>query len=191
LIALDKLDRARQDRVWVDGEDYLIHTSFHFWVAFGKKFERLQREGIKEFPLFELDYLYKVITVGGKDYGVPEDRAKGYEELCKFYYNDQPLPHPAGKQTNIRAIDWLIDSEYVYSAFLQQYGIDLETTDMHWHKFLSLFNGLTGTKLNDIMSARFYTKPSKNDKTDGMEEMKNAWKLETLDEFKKEPFKMR
>ena len=90
-----------------------------------------------------------------------------------------------------RAFDWLIDSDYIYSAFLQQYGIDLETADMHWHKFLSLFNGLTGTKLNDIISARLYVKPSKNDKKDGMEEIKNAWKLEALDIFKKEAFKMK
>jgi hypothetical protein len=192
LIALDKLDRSRQDRVWIDGEDYLIHTDFPYWIGFGKKFEQFQREGIKKFSLFELDYLYKIMkTSGGKEYGIPENRAKGYEELCKFYRNDQPLPHPTGKQSGIRGVDWLIDSEYIYTAFIQQYGIDLETTDMHWHKFLSLFNSLTGTKLNDIMSARFYKKPSKNKKEDPMEEMRNAWKLETLDEFKKEIFKMR
>ena len=185
MIPLDKADRSRQSGIWVDGEEYLIHTAFHYWISFGKKME-----GAKEINLLELDCFYKIITVGGKEYGIPENRAKGYEELCKFYRNDQPLPHPAGKQ-GARAFDWLIDSEYIYAAFLQQYGIDLETEDLHWHKFLSLFNSLTGTKLNDIISARLYEKPVKNDKKDGMEELKNAWKLETLDAFKKEPFKMR
>ena len=185
MIPLDKADRSRQSSIWIDGEEYLIQTDFHYWISFGKKME-----GAKEINLLELDYLYKVMTVDGRDYGVPEDRAKGYGELCKFYQNDQPLPHPTGKQ-GARALDWLIDSEYIYTAFLQQYGIDLETNDMHWHKFLSLFNGLTGTKLNDIISARLYEKPKKNDKRDGMEEIKNSWKLETLDVYKKETFKMR
>jgi len=189
MIALDKKDRSRQDRVWVDGQDYLIHTAFWRWIAFGKKFEQMQREGVEEFSLFELDHYYKEITVNGKKYGVPENRFAGYEELCKFYHNDQPLPRPTNK-SNVRGVDWLIDSEYIYCAFLQQYKIDLVTTDLHWHSFLSLFNGLTETKLNDIMSARYYTKPTKA-KKEPMEEARDAWKLETLEVFKKKPFVMR
>jgi hypothetical protein len=189
MIALDKQDRSRQDRVWINSEDYLIQTDFSYWIGFSEKQKQLQKS-VEGHTYDEFNYLYKVITLDGKEYGIPENLEEGYKELCKFYQNEQPLPHSTGKQTNVRGIDWLIDSEYIHSAFLQQYGIDLETSDMHWHKFLSLFNGLTGTKLNDIMSARFYTKPVKNDKKDGMEEMKNAWKLETL-EYKKEKFKMR
>jgi len=185
MIPLDKKDRSRQSSIWVDGEEYLIQTDFHYWISFGKKME-----GAKEINLLELDCLYRIMTVDGRDYGIPENRLKGYEELCKFYRNDQPLPHPAGKQ-GARAFDWLIDSDYIYAAFLQQYGIDLEITDMHWHKFMALFYGLKDTKFNDIMSARLYEKPKKNDKRDGMEELKNAWELETLGAFKKEPFKMR
>jgi len=184
LIPLDKVDRSRQSSIWVDGEEFLIQTEFQYWISFGKKMEA------KEINLLELDYLYKIISVDGKEHGIPENRQAGYEELCKFYQNEQPLPHPTGKQ-GARAFDWLIDSEYIFAAFLQQYGIDLETENMHWHKFLSLFNSLTGTKLNDIIQARLYEKPKKNDKRDGMEEMKNSWKLEILDVFKKEPFKMR
>jgi len=187
LIALDKLNRSRQDRVWIDGEDYLIHTSFPYWIAFGKKFETMQKEGVKEFSLEELDYLYMVIsTKDGKEYGIPEDRLKGYEELAKFFQNDQPLPHP-GKQTNVKGIDWIIDSEYVYAAFLQQYKINLIEQDLHWHDFLSLFNGLTETKLNEIISARYIEDGKET--TKGMKKLRETWRLETLD--KPEPFKMR
>jgi len=182
LIPLDKADRSRQSSIWVDGEEFLIHTDFHYWISFGKKIES------PEINLFEFDYLYKIISVDGKGYGIPENRQAGFEELCKFYQNAQPLPHPTGKQ-GVRAFDWLIDSEYITAAIIQQYGIDIETTDTHWHRFLMLFNGLKDTKFNDIVQARLYEKPKK--KSDGMEEMKNAWKLETLDAFKKEPFKMR
>jgi len=73
---------------------------------------------------------------------------------------------------------------------MQQYGINILEKDLHWHDFLALFYGLRETKINDIMSARYYTKPGKS-KRDPMEEMREAWKLEALEEFKPEPFKMR
>ena len=188
MIALNKKDRSRQDRVWIDGQDYLIHTEFYHWIAFGKKFENMHREGIEKFSLCDLDYLYKVITLDGVNYGIPENKLAGYEELCKFYNNEQPLPRPIGK-TNIIGIDWLIDSEYIYSAFLQQYGIDLIKTDLHWHDFLSLFNGLRETKLNDIMSSRFYT--NTKSKKDPMEESRKAWELESFNVFKNKIFELR
>jgi len=36
------------------------------------------------------------------------------------------------------------DAEYIYAAFLSQYGIDLqETVDLHWWKFMALFKSLS------------------------------------------------
>ncbi len=34
------------------------------------------------------------------------------------------------------------DSNYIYAAFYEQYGIDLQKTDMHWWKFRALFASL-------------------------------------------------
>jgi len=218
VVNLDKQDRSRQASVWVDGDEYPIHTEFWYWVSFCKKFERMQREGVKEFSLDELDYLYKAPEYikprkksvferlkslfkkpaeakPGRSH-IPGNRAAGYQELQKFYLNEQPLPRP-GKQSKVRGMDWLIDSEYIYAAFMQQYGIDLIAADLHWHSFLALFNGLMETRLNEIMSTRYYIRPVKGAK-DPMEEvyrekeeLREAWKLETLEEFKPEPFKMR
>jgi len=179
LIDLSKLDRSRQNSIWVDGIEYKIKISFPYWISFSKKFEGLYREGVKEFSLLDLDYLYELTP--------PENRKAGYEELFKFYQNEQPLPHYT-KEVNVRNIDWIIDSEYIYSAFLQLYGINLIKQDIHWHDFLSLFNSLTGTKLNDIISAR-YIKDEKGT-TKGMKELREAWKLETP-EVERAVFKMR
>lgn len=40
-------------------------------------------------------------------------------------------------------LDYAIDADYIYAAFLSQYGIDLlDVKELHWHKFLALFKGL-------------------------------------------------
>ena len=48
------------------------------------------------------------------------------------------------------------DAKYIYSAFLDQYGIDLNEIDqLHWFKFKSLFEGLkSDNKICEIMSYR-------------------------------------
>jgi len=170
MISLHKVDRSRQDSIWVGGIEYKIHTPFPYWIAFSKKIEGLQLTGKKTINLYELDYLYKPEYIkrpnrskkqprGNKPF-IPEDRKSGYKELCKFFLNEQPLPRPAGKKDNVIGLDWLIDSEYIYAAFLQQYRIDLIKTDLHWHDFLALFYGLTGAKINEIITAR-YSKDTK------------------------------
>ena len=53
-----------------------------------------------------------------------------------------------------RPYSYVYDWHYIYSAFLQQYNIDLFTTSMHWWKFKALFNCLQNTKFNDITNIR-------------------------------------
>lgn len=51
------------------------------------------------------------------------------------------------------AYDFEEDSGYILAAFIQQYGIDLTETNMHWFKFLALFKALTDnafTKLQEL-----------------------------------------
>lgn len=42
-----------------------------------------------------------------------------------------------------RVYDYDYDAEYIYSAFLQQYGIDLQIEQIHWWKFRAMFKALT------------------------------------------------
>ena len=174
-------NRQRQDSVIVNGNEHKIHTGFCFWVSFAKKIEEWNRTG--DAPSYdEFDYLYAS--------PVPEDRVAGYGELIKFYRNEQKLPSNTGKERNIRGVDWLIDSEYIYAAFMQQYGIDLLKSDLHWHSFLALFNGLTNTKMNEIIAARFYDKSDKRKFEEVQEENREMWALEELEEFERPVFEM-
>ena len=67
------------------------------------------------------------------------------------------------------------DAPYIYAAFKEQYGIDLTEVEMHWWKFMALFESLNeDTKMSRIM---YYRKVS----TSGLPKEKRAF----LNEMKK------
>jgi len=95
----------------------------------------------------------------------------------RLYYNEIPLDiktalngilwlYSCGKEDNNikkgnkgnnskQIYSFEYDANYIYSAFLEQYGIDLNETNMHWWKFRALFNGLNENVLfSKIMSYR-------------------------------------
>jgi hypothetical protein len=186
MIRLDKADRSRQSSIWVDGKEYLIHTAFHYWINFDKK-----AQSIKDFS--ELDGFYKPVSDDGTWHGIPENKKAAFEELKKFYLNEQPLPRDTGKK-NKKVVDFFIDSERIRCAFLERYRIDIITTDLHWHDFLVLLQNLNWNYY-DVIGKRQYEKPTK--KTQKQIEAETEaeslqyrymWELETE---KKEKFKMK
>jgi hypothetical protein len=159
MIDLSRANRQRPSSVWVDGIEYPIKTDFYLWINFGQLIE-----GRKTIALDEVNFLYQ--------WEIPGDREAGFRELTKFYENRQPLPRPSGKADGVVSYDYKLDSEYIYAAFMQQYGIDLTTANLHWFDFSALFNGLVNTKLNDIISARHG-----KEKKGPLAEMRWAWEI--------------
>ena len=74
------------------------------------------------------------------------------------------------------------DAEYIYSSFLQAYGIDLidAQNSLHWKKFNALLNGLpSDTKFAEVLKIRSY-KPQKGDSKqykESMRELKKEYAL--------------
>ena len=159
------LARKRPDSVWVHGAEYFIRTEFFYWI----NYQRIRTD--PKTPLVGFDQFYKG--------AVPEDRVAGIKALDGFLVNEQPMPHPEyTEKSDIQSFDWLADSEYINAKFLEVYGIDLETEDMHWHRFLGLFHAIL-TDLNSIISARQHKSEDERADEDtydkGMERMRNAW----------------
>lgn len=70
------------------------------------------------------------------------------------------------------------DAEYIYSSFLQAYGIDLidAQNSLHWKKFNALLNGLpSDTKFAEVLKIRSY-KPQKGDSKKYKESMRQLKK---------------
>lgn len=150
--------------VKVDGKHYRIHTSFKYWLMFLE----LTEGGCS---VHDLDFIYMDEK--------PDDRSAGVAAMLEFCNPPREIPRKMKDGGNGgRVLDYAIDSDMIYSAFLEQYGIDLVESDLHWHKFNALMFGLHGTRLNSVIEYRCYSNDGKRSEySDHMEEMKRIWEL--------------
>lgn len=149
------------------GEFCKVKTGHPYWFRFAELLKKGERR------LSAYDFLY--------DGEPPADRGKGFEELFKFFSPERILPRAdRGDDGGETALDYEIDAELIYAAFLEQYGVDLFDKEIHWHKVLAMIAGLHSTKLNDIIGYRLYKKPAKGDSYDkDMMRLKHLWRIET------------
>lgn len=158
-------------RVKVGGEWYDIKTDFRIWIDFA----RLLKD--KSAKVEDFDFVYS-----NGSFNAPDDRVAGFEQLLKFYAPPRVLPRSDGRKHE-DVIDYDLDGDLIYSAFMREYKIDLCDVKMHWHKFSALLAGLKDSKLTDVIGYRLWT--NKTGKTDDytkqMQSLQDAWQLETYE----------
>lgn len=156
--------------VKVDGSYYRIHTSFKYWLRFGQMITD------KNILASDFDFMY----INEK----PESRINGFLELIAFYKPARILPRQAGDKNGSKVLDYEIDADLIYSAFMEQYGIDLVNSDMHWYKFSALLEGLKDTKLNEVIDYRTwdFTGGKPTPYTRRMQKLQQAWALPENDD---------
>lgn len=162
---MDLTKLVLQDSIIVHGENYFIKTSHTFWFRFAELI------AVKSL-LTDFDFLYEA--------SIPEDRQAGFNELIKFFYPEKELPRATGGSSE-RVIDYTIDADLIYAGVLQQYGVDLIDKPIHWHKVKAMIDGLTGTKLNDVISFRLADNKDKH-----LQKYKEAWRLPKSKEEQRE-----
>ena len=115
-----------------------------------------------------IDYLLWFYSCGKEEIKSNEEEA---EEESDF------------KKKNKRIYSFDYDSDYIYAAFLECYGIDLTSTDMHWWKFKSLFKALNDdcmfSKILGYRSITISSKMSKDEQKHYLE-MKKIYALPDL-----------
>lgn len=127
------------------GNTALINTDFRVWIQFYRILKLAEWSNL-DFADFNFIFVENP----------PEITMSVMESLYYFYSNPNPLPLAFDGGGAVIGYDYDIDSEYIYSAFLGQYGIDLLEINLHWHKFKALFLGLNkNCKLSEIMELRF------------------------------------
>lgn len=93
------------------------------------------------------------------------DYEKAVKDLFWFYTcgkselekpENNKIKKKVAEDKSKKIYDYDIDDGYIYSAFLQQYGIDLQDINyLHWWKFKAMFNSLNSdTKIVEIMGYR-------------------------------------
>lgn len=103
-----------------------------------------------------------------------------YEEACDklvwFYKGGRENYHKSKgdkKKSSEQIYSYEFDDEYIYGAFYEQYGIDLEKDRIHWWKFKALLKSLKDdTEFVKIKGYRAYTGKDNN-----MIELREYWTL--------------
>ncbi len=149
---LDLKRRGLPNAIEAYGQVFLLNTDFRLWL----QYPGILRENLQ--GLFA-------------DHAPPLLTQEVIEPLDCFYMPPAELPRDS--DGGVPLVDWDLDADLIYAAFMQAYGIDLIEADMHWHKFLALFSALPEeTLMVKIMSYRAYTGQDKD-----MLELKSKWAL--------------
>lgn len=156
----DLAKKRLPNAISLDGEYVQINTDYRIWLKFWRQLKSLTAN-----ETFPLDFIFAA--------NVPPLTPQLVEECMAFFTNSNPLPRPIGTDSTAIPYDYDVDSDYIYAAFMQQYGIDLLDTDMHWHKFKALFDGITEPcKLANIILHRCYSGTGKD-----YIKLKMAWEI--------------
>lgn len=136
----------------------------HFYPAFFyvENYRRLlQNPELYKEACNKLIWFYKC---GRDDYHKKSEKNKGVANKRQIYSYDY-------------------DDEYIYGAFLEQYGIDLTYDNLHWWKFKALLKSLkSDVEFVKIQGYRAYSGKDKN-----MLELKDYWELpKPIDEQKRQ-----
>ena len=135
--------------VKIDGTEYEINSDFRTSVLFSLLMEddNLSEE---EKVLQALNLYYPV---------VPDNSEKAIEKI-KWFYScgklDNPIGNKKARASSKKVFDFEVDANYIYSAFMSQYNIDLQDIEeLHWWKFKALLEGLKeDNKLSKIIEYR-------------------------------------
>ena len=111
-----------------------------------------------------------------------EELKKRIEDVLWFYMcgkeEKTSQKKAKGKQKQIYSYEF--DDDKIYSAFIQQYKIDLQKQDLHWWQFKSMFESLTDeTQIVQIMQYRATDLSKIKDKTERkrIKELQDLYKL--------------
>lgn len=149
--------------VEINGSPYSIYTDFRLWMRFEIEVSRM-----KHGDNIEIGYLFKN----------EHPTYCNITDLLAFSRPYSPLPRRVGS-SDVIVIDYELDADLIYAAFLGQYGIDLiDIKELHWYKFLALLKGLNdSTRLREVMGYRCYEKNTDSDR-DVYAELRYAWEIE-------------
>lgn len=123
-------------KVTIDNKEYKINSDFRTSILF----ELLMQDGSigeKDKILMALELYYSKI---------PRNINESIEQILWFYRCGKDITKSKGNGkgksiTQIYSFEY--DDDYIYAAFMDQYGIDLQDIEyIHWWKFKALFKSL-------------------------------------------------
>lgn len=118
--------------VRVNGEVYPVNTDFRVGLKIMQAYEDPQLTGFEK----------QAILCGLLFLNIPDDIEAASRAAVKFLDCGRVQDEPTERG---RVYSFTRDADYIYSAFLQTYGVDLRDPDthMHWWKWCAMFGDLS------------------------------------------------
>lgn len=137
--------------VFIDDFEYKINSNFRESILF----ELMMQD--KSFT--DEEKIYQALSIYYPE--IPGNLDGAIKEMLSFYKCGKEEEYEntdsnASKSSSTKIYDFDYDADYIYSAFLSQYNIDLQDIEyLHWWKFKAMFNGLNSdNKIVEIMGYR-------------------------------------
>lgn len=144
-ILIDQLPES----VFIENREYAVNTDFRICILF----ELLMQDN----EVNDYDKLDIAIELFFEE--IPSDAESAVEFILWFYkcgkdekQSKKQSGSSGNKKPSIYSFEY--DDEYIYAAFLDQYGIDLNDDELHWWKFKALFKALKSD--NEIVKIMGY-----------------------------------
>lgn len=105
---------------------------------------------------------------------IPEDVNEAVRLASRFLDGTLEENEKMPKEDGLRLYSFAHDGNYIFSAFKQTHGIDLDTAQLHWWKFIALFMDLgQDTTFCNLISMRKRIKTGKASKEEQKEYREN------------------
>ncbi len=132
-LLLDRLPKS----VVVEGVKYPIYTDFRGMILF----EQIMTSDDL------MDHEKSLYALGNFYPEAQPPPNEAVEYLLWFYRVGKEPEKPKGDENEIprrqpKVYSYEHDAAYIFAAFLDQYGIDLNTEEIHWWKFRAMMDGL-------------------------------------------------
>ena len=126
------LTETLPDHLVISGKKCRIRTDFKTWLKFSEIISENEPETEKTLKILPLIF-----------FELPPNLHDAFVAMGGFYAREQKSKGKGGNGKNKAVYDFEYDADLIYAAFMQQYGVDLCDSEMHWWKFKALFNGLS------------------------------------------------
>lgn len=161
------------NEVDIEGENYKINSDFRTSILF----ELLMQDNSmseEDKIIHALELYYPVLS---------KNINEAIEKMLWFYRCGKDIVSAKGtgrgKSTQVYSYEY--DDDYIYSAFLDQYGVDLQDIEyLHWWKFKAMFKSLKED--NEIVKIMGYramdiSKIKDKEQKDYYKKMKDIYKI--------------
>ena len=114
------------DYVEIDGIKHKINTDFRIWIEIS---DIMSDKGISDRERLTKSLLLCYGTI-------PNKPAEALERMLWFFRGGNEIKPKKNQEKNQKAVySFKYDADYIYAAFLQQYGIDITDASLHWWRF--------------------------------------------------------